>query len=71
MTIYSSILSISHFLVRAHSYIGFSFIPTPKSYYEDPIIIERMANHLTKEEIEGVLANGILVDLDDEGVLLH
>jgi len=57
--------------MRQNSHVGFEFIPTPKSYYEDPVIIERMANNLTKEEIEGVLANDILVDLDDEGVLLQ
>jgi len=50
---------------------GFDFIPTPASYYEDPIIIDRLENHLEPEERKGVKELGILVDLDDEGILLQ
>jgi len=50
---------------------GFEFIPNPSTYYDDPIIIERMQNHLTPEEQKGVKENSILVDLDEEGILLQ
>jgi len=64
--IFSSVKSIG-----AMKEIGFDFIPTPPSYYEDPIIIKRMENHLEPQEIKGVKELGILVDLDEEGILLQ
>jgi len=51
--------------------IGFSFIPTPATYYEDPMIINRMENNLDSKEIEAIKELGILVDLDEEGILLQ
>jgi len=57
--------------IADNSEVGFEFIPTPTSYYEDPIILKRMADHLTKEEAAAVMEAGILVDEDDEGVLLQ
>jgi len=50
---------------------GFDFIPTPAIYYEDPIIINRIENHLEAEEQKAVKELGILVDLDEEGILLQ
>jgi len=50
---------------------GFEFIPTPDTYYEDPIIIDRLENNLEPEERKAVKDLGILVDLDDEGILLQ
>jgi len=58
-------------LMKTNSDCGFEFIPTPASYYKDPIIQKRMNEHLNEEEIKGVMECGILVDLDEEGVLLQ
>jgi len=51
--------------------MGFEFIPTPETYYSDPLILERLTEHLEPSEIKGVRDLGILIDLDDEGVLLQ
>jgi len=51
--------------------VGFSFIPTPEPYYHDPVIIERMNEHLTPETQELIKRYGILVDEDEEGILLQ
>lgn len=58
-------------LIRENRDVGFDLIPTPDSYYENPEIVERMENHLTKEEREQVKKHGILIDKDEEGVLLQ
>lgn len=58
-------------LIRANSSIGFEFIPTPSDYYSDKIIVDRMREHLTEAEIKAVKDLGILIDLDEEGVLLQ
>jgi 4-hydroxyphenylpyruvate dioxygenase len=50
---------------------GFEFIPTPATYYEDPVIIDRMENHLEQSERDMCKKLGILVDLDEEGILLQ
>jgi 4-hydroxyphenylpyruvate dioxygenase len=57
--------------IAAMKEFGFDFIPTPASYYEDPVIIDRLENHLEPAEREAVKELGILVDLDDEGILLQ
>lgn len=58
-------------MINDNSDVGFEFIPTPETYYKDPEIIKRMTEHLTENEREGVQKYGILVDLDEEGVLLQ
>lgn len=58
-------------LIRANSSIGFEFIPTPAQYYVDKIIEDRMREHLSEAEMKAVKDLGILIDLDDEGVLLQ
>jgi len=50
---------------------GFEFISIPSTYYEDPMIIDRLENHLEPEERKTVKELGILVDLDEEGILLQ
>jgi len=57
--------------MNATSFGGFEFIPTPNTYYEDPIIIKRMGENLEPPEIAAVKELGILVDLDDDGILLQ
>jgi len=49
---------------------GFEFIPTPSDYYDDPTIKERM-KELEPQEIAAVKELGILIDLDQEGILLQ
>jgi len=56
--------------IGAMKEFAFDFIPTPSSYYEDPVIKERMEG-LTPEEQKEVKELGILIDLDDEGILLQ
>jgi len=51
--------------------VGFSFISTPEPYYKDPVVIERMTDHLSPETQELVKKYGILIDEDEEGVLLQ
>jgi 4-hydroxyphenylpyruvate dioxygenase len=58
-------------LIRANSSMGFEFIPTPFTYYTDKVIEQRMLEHLTEAEMKAVKDLGILIDLDDEGVLLQ
>jgi len=50
---------------------GFEFISIPSTYYEDPVIIDRLENHLEPDEQKTVKELGILVDLDEEGILLQ
>jgi len=49
---------------------GFEFIPTPATYYEDPIVIARLAK-LSPEQQKQAKELGVLVDEDDEGMLLQ
>jgi 4-hydroxyphenylpyruvate dioxygenase len=58
-------------LIQENREVGFEFIPTPPTYYEEPEIKKRMEEHLSKEEREAVKKYGILIDLDEEGVLLQ
>lgn len=58
-------------LIRANSGMGFEFIPTPSTYFDDKIVQDRMTEHLSEAEIKAVKELGILIDLDDEGVLLQ
>jgi len=51
--------------------VGFSFIPTPKTYYDDKKVIQIMNEHLSPSAQELIKKYGILVDEDDEGVLLQ
>jgi len=51
--------------------VGFSFIPTPSTYYDDPKVIRLMNEHLSLEAQEQAKRFGLLIDVDDEGVLLQ
>jgi len=57
--------------MNATSFSGFEFIPTPDTYYEDPVIIKRMTENLEPSEIAAVKELGILIDLDADGILLQ
>jgi len=57
--------------MKDNSEVGFQFMNTPKSYYQDPKVIKAMKDHLTPEEADAVMELGILVDMDGEGVLLQ
>jgi len=57
--------------MRSESEVGFQFLKTHSSYYEDPVIIKRMQTYLEPTEIIATKELGILVDEDDEGVLLQ
>eukprot|EP01129_Flabellula_baltica_P000154 TRINITY_DN1019_c0_g1_i1.p1 TRINITY_DN1019_c0_g1~~TRINITY_DN1019_c0_g1_i1.p1 ORF type:complete len:430 (+),score=120.52 TRINITY_DN1019_c0_g1_i1:62-1291(+) len=51
--------------------VGFEFIPTPSTYYDDEKVKEIIGEHLTPEAAEELKEYGILADEDDEGVLLQ
>lgn len=50
---------------------GFEFIPTPPTYYDDPIVKEILEAHFGPEDRETVKKHGILLDRDSEGVLVQ
>eukprot|EP01113_Clastostelium_recurvatum_P050360 TRINITY_DN950_c0_g1_i2.p2 TRINITY_DN950_c0_g1~~TRINITY_DN950_c0_g1_i2.p2 ORF type:complete len:445 (+),score=111.19 TRINITY_DN950_c0_g1_i2:76-1335(+) len=58
-------------LMKDNSDVGFSFMNTPRSYYEDEKVARAMKKHLTEAEADAVMELGILVDLDGEGLLLQ
>jgi len=51
--------------------VGFSFIPTPYTYYDDEKVKKLMQENLTPDAQESLKKYGILIDEDDEGVLLQ
>jgi 4-hydroxyphenylpyruvate dioxygenase len=57
--------------MRDRSDVGFEFMTTPKTYYENPEIAHLMKENLTPEEIDAVIELSILIDKDDEGMLLQ
>jgi len=57
--------------MRAMKEFGFSFIPTPTTYYDDPVIVARLKGNMEPSEIEAIKELGILIDLDEEGILLQ
>jgi len=57
--------------MREKSDVGFEFIPTPATYYQDPEIIKIMKENLTTEEADAVMELSILIDKDEEGLLLQ
>jgi len=54
-----------------NSPVGFRFIPTPHTYYDDPKVIKLLEANLTPEAIVTAKKFGLLIDEDDEGVLLQ
>jgi len=57
--------------IADNSDVGFTFMTTPKSYYQNPKVLEAMKTHLTEQEADAVIELGILVDEDSEGLLLQ
>jgi len=57
--------------MRERSDVGFEFIPTPKTYYENPEIVKIMKENLTEEECDAIMELSILIDKDEEGLLLQ
>jgi len=51
--------------------VGFRFIPTPHTYYDDPKVKQLLEANLSPEAVEQAKKFGILIDEDDEGVLLQ
>ncbi len=49
-------------LMNANSEVGFEFIPTPSTYYEEEIIQQRMNEHLTPDEIKGMFFYLLYID---------
>jgi len=57
--------------IRERSDVGFDFMSTPRTYYENPEVAKLMKENLTPEEADAVIELSILVDKDDEGMLLQ
>jgi len=51
--------------------IGFEFIPTPHTYYDDEKVKAIIAEHLKPDAEQQLKQFGILADEDGEGVLLQ